>query len=436
MHWLRAALALAPLLLAALPSPPAATTRPERERGEIHDRIVRAKLDRVLGPAMKANGVSMWIVLVREDAVDPLFPFVSHDGAYAGSRNAWVFVDDGGPRPRRIQVGDEMRGPFADEAIEPRPGELGKALRALADRYRPRRIALDVALDTPAADGLSASLRDWLVKELGPHARKVASAEGLVRDYLGTRLPEELPLFAEAARVTESVWGEALSARAIRPGETTVGDLLWFVRQRYADLHVGSWFRPDVRVQRQGLKFDPADAAPADLVIRPGDVVHLDLGIVYLGFATDYQRMAYVPRDGEQEVPPGLARALAATNRLQDLLVAEMRAGRAGREVAAAALARAKAEGLEPMIYSHSVGNFGHCVGASIGSFMPGARPGPRARLPLRDGAYTAIELAARTAVPEWAGQEVVVMMEDDAWLAPEGMRYFVPRQTSWIVVR
>ena len=436
MHLVRALVALAPLLVATGPSPSAATTRPERERGELHDRIVRAKLDRVLGPAMRRNGISMWIVLVREDEVDPVFPFVTHDGAYAGSRNAWVFVDDGGPRPRRIQVGNEMRGPFADEAIEAGPDELGEELRALADRYRPRRIALDVAFHLPAADGLSASLRDWLAKALGPHARKVASAEGLVRDYLGTRLPEELPLFTEAAEVTESVWREALSARAIRPGQTTVGDLLWFVRQRYADLHVGSWFRPDVRVQRQGVKFDPGDAAPDDLVIRPGDVVHLDLGIVYLGFATDYQRLAYVPREGEEEVPPGLTRALAATNRLQELLVAEMQPGRAGRDVAAAALARATAEGLQAMIHSHSVGNFGHCVGASIGSFKPDAKPGPRSGLPLREGAYTAIELATRSAVPEWGGQELVVMMEDDAWLAPDGMRYFVPRQTSWIVVR
>ncbi len=68
---------------------------------------------------------------------------------------------------------------------------------------------------------------------------------------------------------------------------------------------------------------------------------------------------------------------------------------------------------------------------------MPGWKaPTPHARLPLRDGAYTAIELATRSAVPEWGGQELVAMMEDDAWLAPDGMRYFVPRQTSWIVIR
>jgi hypothetical protein len=38
--------------------------------------------------------------------------------------------------------------------------------------------------------------------------------------------------------------------------------------------------------------------------------------------------------------------------------------------------------------------------------------------------------------VPEWDGQKVYVMLEDDAWLSPEGMRWFLPRQERWIVIR
>jgi len=38
--------------------------------------------------------------------------------------------------------------------------------------------------------------------------------------------------------------------------------------------------------------------------------------------------------------------------------------------------------------------------------------------------------------VPEWDGQDVFVMMEDDAALTPQGMRFFIPRQTRWYLVR
>jgi Xaa-Pro aminopeptidase len=60
--------------------------------------------------------------------------------------------------------------------------------------------------------------------------------------------------------------------------------------------------------------------------------------------------MAYVARDGERDAPTGLKKAQAATNRLQELLLSEMRPGRPGHEVHAAAMARARAEGLEAMI--------------------------------------------------------------------------------------
>jgi Xaa-Pro aminopeptidase len=304
------------------------------------------------------------------------------------------------------------------------------------DRVAPKTIAVNVAADTAAADGLTASLRDGLLAALGPHAARVVSAEPLVIDYLETRLPEERPLFEEAAALTSTLWEEAFSTRVITPGKTTAGDVTWHIRQRIADLGLGTWFRPDLRVQRRGVPFTPDDIAADDLVIEPGDVLHVDLGVTYLDLATDYQRMAYVARPGETAPPPGLVKAMAATNRLQDLLFAEMRAGRPGFEVAAAAMARAGAEGLKAMIYSHSIGNFGHFVGASVGAFKPGARPPMRASLPLRAGAYTSIELNTRSAVPEWGGQEVWVMLEDDAWLSGEGMRFFIPRQERWLVVR
>ncbi|MGH9812521.1 MAG: hypothetical protein ACRD4T_05230, partial [Candidatus Acidiferrales bacterium] len=82
--------------------------RSERDRAAIHDRIVLKKLDTVLGPAMRANDVQMWIVLTREYNVDPAFPFVTPDGTYPGGRNAYVFIDTGGARPERIAIGSHQ----------------------------------------------------------------------------------------------------------------------------------------------------------------------------------------------------------------------------------------------------------------------------------------------------------------------------------------
>ncbi len=50
----------------------------------------------------------------------------------------------------------------------------------------------------------------------------------------------------------------------------------------------------------------------------------------------------------------------------------------------------------------------------------------------LRPGAYRSIEFSARTAVPAWSGETVLIPMEDDAYLTENGYVYFRPHQTKW----
>lgn len=40
------------------------------------------------------------------------------------------------------------------------------------------------------------------------------------------------------------------------------------------------------------------------------------------------------------------------------------------------------------------------------------------------------------TPVPEWGGQKVFVMMEDDAHLTEKGWQFFRPRQERWYLIR
>src|SRR3990167_4255948 len=101
----RAALAILLGVLFLVPVGGVEGTRTEHERARLHDQIVLKKLDTVLGPAMRANDIQLWIVLTREYNVDPVFPFVTPDGTYPGGRNAYVFIDAGGARPERIVIG-------------------------------------------------------------------------------------------------------------------------------------------------------------------------------------------------------------------------------------------------------------------------------------------------------------------------------------------
>jgi len=224
----------------------------------------------------------------------------------------------------------------------------------------------------------------------------------------------------------------------IAPGKTTVGDVRWWFLQQVNNLGLGVWFQPDLRVQRQntetGKTLQFLEVAEESMVIKRGDVIHIDCGVNYLGLSTDWQKMGYVLREGEKDVPEGLKKALTNTNRLQDALFTHIKTGAKGFEVYDATMGNMKEAGIEAMIYSHSVGNQGHALGASVDFRRPAA--GAPLEPPFREGSYTSIELNTSTPVPEWGGQKVTIMMEDDAYLTKDGMKWFRPRQTAFYIIR
>ena len=175
--------------------------------------------------------------------------------------------------------------------------------------------------------------------------------------------------------------------------------------------------------------------APEGTVIQPGDLVHVDFGISYMGLDSDWQKMAYVLRPGEDDVPEGLKVAMANTNALQDALM--LRASRPGRTAGEAyriTMEEMAGLGIAAQIYSHPLGNHGHGMGPSID--FRSADQGDVAGRPLVEGSYISIELNTKTAVPEWDGQEVYVMQEDPAHLTADGWRFFRPRQEAFYLVR
>ena len=73
--------------------------------------------------------------------------------------------------------------------------------------------------------------------------------------------------------------------------------------------------------------------AAENVVIERGDLLHVDFGLTSFGLNTDWQKMAYVLREGETDVPAGLKNLLANTNALQDAVTGSARPGRLAAEV-------------------------------------------------------------------------------------------------------
>ena len=125
------------------------------------------------------------------------------------------------------------------------------------------------------------------------------------------------------------------------------------------------------------------------------------------------------------------------TNTLQDALM--LRHSRPGRSPAArsyrATMAEMKEQGIEAMIYSHPIGTAGPRARREhrLPRRQPQRHHGAQRRLRL--GSYISIELNTATPVPEWGGKKVFVMFEDDAYLTPDGFRFFRPRQEQFYLI-
>lgn len=409
------------------------------ERDALRNRWLTQRFEMVLPAVMRAAGADMWIVICREHAEDPVYTtLVPHPSHFAWRLTMFVFTDRGAAGVERLTVNrygsGDLHKAFADyyqAAWEPEALDPWTRLAAIVRERNPTRIAINESDTFAFADGLSASLKARLVAALGPDlAGRLVSSDRVAVGWLETRTPDELAFYEQLVALTHGLAAEALSSRVITPGQTTIDDLQAWVRRRLAALDLDTWFLPMFYITRH------AEAGPPTRVVERGDLVRCDIGITYAGLNSDIQEVAYVLRDGEAEAPAGLVEGLARGNRLQDILTSEFRAGRTGNDVLAAALARARAEGLVPRIYSHPIGYHGHAAGSRIGlPDMQNGVPG-MGDYPLTLDTAWAIELGVRVPVPEWGGQEVQIALEQDAAFAAAGVRYLDGRQTRLHLIR
>ena len=413
---------------------------PIRERAEIMRRVLAERLDTVLPVAMREAGLDMWIVICQEDDYDPIFRTMVPFDSWCPILQMLIFHDtgehSGEAAIERINLsmtglGELYNKPWSGQRFE----EQWPLLREIVAARNPQRIGINTGAVQWATGGLTHNLYLQLVEALGPEfAPRLTSAEAAATRWLATLSETEIGLFTHVVNVAHAILAECFSRKAIVPGVTTSTDLEWHYWQRAADLGLEMAFKPFFVIRRSEAMRQ--EFGEADLTIRPGDVIHSDVGIKYLGLNSDHQQPAYILRSGETEAPAGLRALMSQANRLQDLYRAEFREGLSGNEMLGSILSRARAEGLSnPKVYSHSLGRYLHEPGPLIG--LPWEQeccPG-RGDVTLHDGYAFTMELGVEGEVPEWGGQQVKVGLEEDVVFTGGECRIVDGRQTEFHLV-
>jgi Xaa-Pro aminopeptidase len=418
-----------------------------REQADIQQRWLKLRLERVLPELMRKHNVSMWLVICREYNEDPAYRALTSPTVFAARRRTiLVFYDQGKEKGlERLALGGGSNGGlyhvYRDPEVENRElwgeGQWALLRKMIAERD-PKTIAINISPTHAFSDGLSAGEWEKLQQTLGQeYLKRVIRDELLPLEYIETRLPEMLPTYKQMMEIVHWIIERAFSSEVIKPGKTTNQDVVWWMRQTVNDLGLGTWFQPTVRVQRKGSGIPSNLAEDAPVVIERGDVLHCDFGITAMGLATDTQHMAYVLREGETDPSEGVKKALANTNRMQDILMERMKPGRTGNEVLADAIGAMKAEKINGTFYTHPIGDHGHGAGPLVGLWDRQEGVPGRGDVKMVPNSWFSIELGGRTLVPEWDGQELFVGQEEDAAMDADGkISWVLRRQTKYHLVK
>jgi Xaa-Pro aminopeptidase len=413
---------------------------PLEQRAQVEDRWLKERLDALIPMLMRRDKVAMWILIAGEYNEDPVArTMLPGTWLNARRRTVLIFHDRGGEAGvERLAVARYPVGDFKASWDPEAQKDQWQAIADIVKARNPATIALNMSSEFPLADGLTASHRDELTRVLGDeYARRFVSHERLAIDWLGTRVPAEVTAYPTLQRITHAIIAEAMSDRVITPGITTTNDVVWYFRERVAELKLDTWFHPSVSIQRQAMEtFSIQDISLGNReVIQPGDLLHLDFGISYLGLKTDVQRMAYVLRPGESDAPKGLRDGIAAMGVAQAAVQAELKAGRSGNEVLRAVRQRTAKAGVDATIYTHPIGYHGHGAGPWIGAWEDQSGVPGRGDVVVQPNTAWSIELSATHKVPEWGGQRVRFMYEEDGFYDGKGFRYFDGWQERMMLV-
>jgi hypothetical protein len=387
--------------------------------------VLADRIENLLPKLMDEANTDCWLIISKEYNEDPILKtFLPAEWLSARRTTMLLFYRDKKNNAlnsyaiARYQVGKSIQAAWNPEK-EP---NQWVALSKLIDSLNPNQIAINTSIDYGHADGLHLTEFNELKNVLSPiQMKKIVSAEKLGVAWLETRTEKEMALYPTLLAITHQIIKEGFSNQVIQPNRTSTNDLVWWFRQKVIDLGLSTWFHPSIEIQRRVQN-------EQDAIIRHGDLLHVDFGISYLRLNSDVQEHAYVLLPNETTVPDELVAAFNTTNRLQDILTSTFKTGKTGNEILAASIKQAKAEGIQPSIYTHPIGVHGHAAGTTIGMWdMQQGVPGSGDHA-LRPMTCYSIELNAMHTIMGW-NKPIRIALEQNGYFNGSNFEYIDGRQ-------
>jgi Xaa-Pro aminopeptidase len=317
------------------------------------------------------TGLDCWLTFVRETGVRPDPGIELAIGCDVTWPSAFLF-GRGGERiaiAGRYDTANIRSTGIFGEVIGYDEG-ISEPLRAALGRLDPKSIGLNYSTDDTTADGLTYGMWLLLADHLRgtPYADRLTSAAPLLSKLRARKTPSEVERIRAAIAVTEEI--VALTTAQIRSGasEAQIGE---FIHEQFRARGLPSaWSWDACPIVNSGPESEPGHGAPRDdILVAPGHLIHIDLGVQREGYCSDIQRMWYLRRPGEAGVPPAIQRAFNTVVQAIEASAAALKPGVRGHEVDTIAREVVVDGGYEEYLHAlgHGLGRACHDGGTLLG---------------------------------------------------------------------
>ena len=402
-----------------------------RQQEKLLDRWLNIRMETILPMVMKRSEIDCWIICNNEYNEDPVYWTITPFSWITARRlTIVIYYLNGEDKVERYSITRYPIEGYVQKWLDTDISQMD-TLASFLKELNPEKIGLNMSEDFAFADGLSHTLYQDMYDAFDDELRsKICSAENIAVGWLETRCEEEMVAYNDIIQIAHTMIAEAYSNKVIHPGVTTADDVKYWMMQKTIELGFQPWFDYEVSITRQGGRHFEGDE-----IIMPGDMLHCDVGFRYLNLCTDTQELCYILRMDEDDVPEDLKKAMAVTNRLQDITKGEFITGRTGNEILLKSLEKARAEGIKATIYTHPLGFHGHAAGPTIGLWDKQGGVEGSGDYPLYENTAYSLELNARVYV-ESMGAEIPMSMESDILYKGGKVYYMGGRQTEFHVVK
>ena len=320
-------------------------------------------------------GLDCWLIFARETEERP-DPGVDLVVGTSVTWNSVFLFGRGGERVAIVGRYDvenvRLTGVFDD--IIGYDADIREPLLATLDRLAPQQIGLNYSVHDTTADGLTYGM--WLLlQEIlagTPYLARLTSAAPLLSRLRARKMPAEVERIQAAIATTNEIVDELTPK--LRPGlsEAAIAAL---VHTAFQARGVGSaWEWEYCPTVNSGSASPIGHVAPqSQIVVEPGHLIHMDLGVRQDDYCSDLQRMWYVRRPEEDKLPPEIQRGWDTVVRAIEAGATVLRPGAIGWEVDAAARAVIVEAGYEEYkhAFGHSLGRACHDGGPLLGPRWP-----------------------------------------------------------------